>query len=218
MSKLIVSIDGVVVKEVQLTKDRTTIGRRPYNDIVLDHLSVSGEHAVLQMTGEQAVLEDTGSTNGSFVNGRSVHKQALASDDLVQIGRYKIRYLGSKTASGPAPFAAAPSAETQIMGNSEGLDSKQNSLQGPMANPRLRVLTGHAAGRELLLTKPSTTIGTVGVSLATITRSRRGFEISHLEGMHVPTVNGISVEAGPIVLRNHDQIGVGNVRIEFSDQ
>ncbi|MEN9539086.1 MAG: hypothetical protein RLZZ126_1321, partial [Pseudomonadota bacterium] len=51
MPKLIVSIDGVVIKEVQLTKDRTTLGRRPYNDIVIDNLAVSGEHAVLQMAG-----------------------------------------------------------------------------------------------------------------------------------------------------------------------
>ena len=32
MPKMIVSIDGVVIKEVQLTKDRTTLGRRPYNE------------------------------------------------------------------------------------------------------------------------------------------------------------------------------------------
>ena len=44
MPKMIVSIDGVVIKEVQLTKDRTSLGRRPYNDIVIDNLAVSGEH------------------------------------------------------------------------------------------------------------------------------------------------------------------------------
>ncbi|MFM7706079.1 MAG: FHA domain-containing protein, partial [Rubrivivax sp.] len=36
MSKLVVWLDGVVIKEVLLTKDRTTLGRRPYNDIVID--------------------------------------------------------------------------------------------------------------------------------------------------------------------------------------
>ena len=57
MPKVIVSIDGVVIKEVQLTKDRTTLGRRPYNDIVIDNLAVSGEHAVIQMVDGEAVLE-----------------------------------------------------------------------------------------------------------------------------------------------------------------
>ena len=50
MPRMIVSIDGVVIKEVQLTKERTTLGRRPYNDIVIDNLAVSGEHAVIHMT------------------------------------------------------------------------------------------------------------------------------------------------------------------------
>jgi len=50
MPKMIISMDGMVVKEVQLTKDRTSLGRRPYNDIVIDNLAVSGEHAVLQMS------------------------------------------------------------------------------------------------------------------------------------------------------------------------
>jgi len=47
MGKLVVSLDGVVIKEVQITKDKTTLGRRPYNDIVIDNLAVSGEHAVM---------------------------------------------------------------------------------------------------------------------------------------------------------------------------
>ncbi|MDP2096922.1 MAG: FHA domain-containing protein, partial [Hydrogenophaga sp.] len=65
MPKMFISIDGVVIKEVQLTKDRSTLGRRPYNDIVIDNLAVSGEHAVLQMTGSKVFLEDLNSTNGT---------------------------------------------------------------------------------------------------------------------------------------------------------
>ena len=68
MPKMIVSIDGVVIKEVQLTKERTTLGRRPYNDVVIDNLAVSGEHAALQLTGAEVTLEDLGSTNGTYVN------------------------------------------------------------------------------------------------------------------------------------------------------
>src|SRR6478752_394876 len=93
MPKMIVSIDGVVIKEVQLTKDRTTLGRRPYNDIVIDNLAVSGEHAVLQMTGNEVYLEDLNSTNGSYVNGRAVKKQLLQNSDTVEIGKYKIKYI-----------------------------------------------------------------------------------------------------------------------------
>ena len=119
MPKMIVSIDGVVIKEVQLTKDRTTLGRRPYNDIVIDNLAVSGEHAVLQMTGNEVYLEDLNSTNGTYVNGKAVKKQLLQNNDTVEIGKYKIKYINEAASPGyektmiikagsipPAPIAA----------------------------------------------------------------------------------------------------------------
>src|SRR5215204_7768233 len=93
MPKMIVSIDGVVIKEVQLTKDRTSLGRRPYNDIVIDNLAVSGEHAVLQMAGNEVFIEDLNSTNGTYINGKAIKKQLLAHNDTVEIGKYKIKYL-----------------------------------------------------------------------------------------------------------------------------
>lgn len=87
MPKMIVSIDEVVIKEVQLTKDRTTLGRRPYNDIVIDNLAVSGEHAAIVMTGAEVVLEDLGSTNGTYVNGEAVKKQTLQNGDTVELAK-----------------------------------------------------------------------------------------------------------------------------------
>ena len=93
MGKLVVSLDGVVIKEVQIIKDKTTLGRRPYNDIVIDNLAVSGEHAVLQMVGSDVFIEDLNSTNGTYINGKAVKKQLLAHNDTVEIGKYKIKYL-----------------------------------------------------------------------------------------------------------------------------
>ena len=93
MPKMIVSIDGVVIKEVQLTKDRTSLGRRPYNDIVIDNLAVSGEHAVLQVVGNEVHLEDLNSTNGTYVNGKAVSKQLLQNSDMIEIGKYTIKYV-----------------------------------------------------------------------------------------------------------------------------
>ena len=93
MPKLIVSIDGVVVKEYQLIKDRSTIGRRPYNDVVIDNLAVSGEHAVVQMVDGRAVLEDLGSTNGTYVNGKLVTEPTKVTvGDVVRIGKTLMRF------------------------------------------------------------------------------------------------------------------------------
>ena len=93
MGKLVVSLDGVVIKEVQITKDKTTLGRRPYNDIVIDNLAVSGEHAVLQMVGADVFIEDLNSTNGTYINGKAVKKQLLAHNDTVEVGKYKIKFM-----------------------------------------------------------------------------------------------------------------------------
>ncbi|HAU58272.1 MAG TPA: FHA domain-containing protein, partial [Comamonadaceae bacterium] len=83
MAKMIVSIDGVVIKEVQLTKERTMLGRRPYNDIVIDNLAVSGEHAVMHMTEHEVEVEDLGSTNGTYVNGKAIKRQVLRNGDTI---------------------------------------------------------------------------------------------------------------------------------------
>jgi hypothetical protein len=92
MGKLVVSLDNVVIKEVTILKERTTLGRRPYNDIVIDNLAVSGEHAVLLAVGEDVFLEDLNSTNGSYINGKPIKKQLLANNDTIEIGKYRLKY------------------------------------------------------------------------------------------------------------------------------
>lgn len=159
MPKLIVSIDGVVVKEVQLTQDRATLGRRPYNDIVIDNLAVSGEHAVLHLADGQVTLEDLGSTNGTYVNGKAIKKQVLLADDTIEVGKYRIKFLDGERSSAPASLSAAPSITGAGLSAPIGMDLGA-------AGPRVRVLNGSAAGREMPLTKVVTTIGKPGLSVA----------------------------------------------------
>ena len=93
MPRLIVSIDGVIVKEVQLTKDRSTLGRRPYNDIVIDNLAVSGEHAAIVMQGGETSIEDLGSTNGTYADHSYERKKsvALLHGGEVQLGECRVK-------------------------------------------------------------------------------------------------------------------------------
>jgi pSer/pThr/pTyr-binding forkhead associated (FHA) protein len=93
MPKLILSMDGLVLKEVELNKERTTIGRRPYNDIVIDNLAVSGEHAVLIAILNDCFIEDLGSTNGTTVNGQPIKKHFLQPNDTVELGKYKLKFV-----------------------------------------------------------------------------------------------------------------------------
>ena len=93
MGKLVVSLDGVVIKEVQITKDKTTLGRRPYNDIVIDNLAVSGEHAVLQMVGRRRLHRRPEQHQRHLHQRQGVKKQLLTHNDTVEIGKYKIKFL-----------------------------------------------------------------------------------------------------------------------------
>src|SRR5205807_4269403 len=93
MAKLILSMDGLVLKEIPLTKERTTIGRKPHNDIQIDNLAVSGEHAVIVTILQDSFLEDLGSTNGTVVNGQPIKKHFLQNNDIIELGKYKLRYV-----------------------------------------------------------------------------------------------------------------------------
>ncbi|MGY8904685.1 MAG: FHA domain-containing protein [Burkholderiales bacterium] len=215
MPKMIVSIDGVVIKEVQLTKDRTTLGRRPYNDIVIDNLAVSGEHSVLQMMGNEVHLEDLNSTNGTYVNGKAVKKQRLENNDTIEIGKYKIKYINEAAAAGfektmmikagtgglPAPQAQTAAAPAQ-----DG---------GPAINAVIKVLSGAAAGREVPLLKVVTTIGKPGVAVAAITKRAHGFVAAHVEGANKPMLNGTPIGAEPVTLKNGDLLELAGTQMQF---
>lgn len=70
--------------------DKTTIGRSPANDIFLDDVTVSREHAVVYSDGTSVRLEDRDSLNGTFVNHERVERTELSSGDEIQIGKYKL--------------------------------------------------------------------------------------------------------------------------------
>jgi len=220
MPKMIVSIDEVVIKEVQLTKDRTTVGRRPYNDVVIDNLAVSGEHAVLQMSGGDVILEDLNSTNGTYLNGKAVKKQQLQSGDTIEIGKYKIKFVGDGAADNfdktmvvkarPAAAAAAPSRPAAPPSSGFG-----DSVGASVLQASVKVLTGAAAGREVPLTKVVTTIGKPGVAVAAITRRQHGFVVHHVEGAGNPTLNGAPIRSEPVSLKNGDLIELAGTQMQF---
>jgi hypothetical protein len=105
MAKLILSMDGLVLKEIPLAKERTTIGRKPHNDIQIDNLAVSGEHAVIVTIMNDSFLEDLGSTNGTLVNGNQIKKHFLQNNDVVELGKYKLKYIAEAAAAGAAEKA-----------------------------------------------------------------------------------------------------------------
>ena len=114
MAKLILSMDGLVLKEIPLTKERTTIGRKPHNDIQIDNLAVSGEHAVIVTILNDSFLEDLGSTNGTVVNGNPIKKHFLQNNDVVELGKYKLKFVG-ETAPVGGPGDKADFEKTMVL-------------------------------------------------------------------------------------------------------
>ncbi len=238
MGKLVVSLDGVVIKEVQVTKDRTTLGRRPYNDIVIDNLAVSGEHAVLQLVSGSVFIEDLNSTNGTYINGKAVKKQLLQHNDTVEIGKYKIKFLADEGTDYEktmimrpgTPLPTALGAQAPAAGAPSGMPAASTPgafaaavAQGPsgfgslpsQSPASIKVLNGAAAGREVALTKVVTTVGKPGVQVASITKRPGGYVFAHVEGSARPMVNGSPVAADPVHLKSGDVIELAGTQMQF---
>lgn len=140
MAKLILSMDGLVLKEISLTEERTTIGRRPSNHIVIDNLAISGEHAVIVTILNDSFLEDLGSTNGTVVNGQTIKKHFLQNNDLIELGKYKLKYLvdANKNADFEKTMVMRPGQIPQPMSTAGGAANasvEPAAADAPMAVP-----------------------------------------------------------------------------------
>jgi pSer/pThr/pTyr-binding forkhead associated (FHA) protein len=227
-------MDGLVLKEIVLNKERMTIGRRPSNDIQIDNLAISGEHAVVVTILNDSFLEDLNSTNGTLVNSQPITKHFLKDGDVVELGKYKLKYIADASSSGdpsykrsperqpaaptPEPEPAAEPASASVPAPLPAAAAATDSIPAaltPAALGFVQVLNGAKAGRELKLTKELTTLGKPGRQVAVIARRPEGYFITHVEGASFPTVNGTMIDVQAHLLRNHDVIEIAGIKMEF---
>lgn len=221
MPRLILSMDGLVLKEMPLEKERTTIGRKPHNDIQIDNLAISGEHAAIVTILNDAFLEDLNSTNGTYVNGQPVKKHVLQNNDVVELGKYRIKFVADQAG------AQSEQDEAVVFGSTTAGVSGEAPAPGglPAANAApvgsigmIQILSGTHAGRTLELSKSLTTLGKPGTQVAVITRRPHGYFITHVEGTVFPVVNGHPLDAQAHRLNDHDIIEIAGVKMEFFSQ
>ena len=93
MARLILSLDGQVMAEYNMNKERYTIGRLPDNDIRIDNAAVSGHHSLIINILNDSFLEDLNSTNGTYVNGKLIKKHALQHGDVITVGHHQLRFV-----------------------------------------------------------------------------------------------------------------------------
>ena len=222
MPRLVLSLDGVALREVPLAKDRTTIGRRSHNDLVIDNLAVSGEHAVLVKSGDDLYLEDLGSTNGTTVNGQPIKKHLLHNGDVIDIGKYRLKYATEENEAaggGDVDFDTSQPLRREFYGpgpTTIPVRQPTSEQAGPApVGAAIRILSGGNAGRELPLIKALTTVGRPGYQVAVITRRPSGYFIAHVEGDVFPSVNGVNLGSAAHTLKDKDVIELAGVKMEF---
>lgn len=190
MSKVVVIFNGHVQREVAINKARINVGRRPSNDLVLDHLAVSGRHAAIDTTSEGTFILDLGSTNGTSVNGQPIKKHHLQDGDVVELGKYQLKFVVEKD-----NYQASPD-ETLLVG-------------------KIKVLNGANAGKEMVLSKQLTSLGSPGILVVSIAREGNRFKISFVEGKIFPKINDESMDSRPRVLEHGDVIELSGTKMEF---
>ncbi len=221
MPRLILSMDGLVLKEMVLEKERTTIGRKPHNDIQIDNLAISGDHAAIVTILNDAFLEDMNSTNGTYVNGQPIKKHVLQTNDVIELGKYRLKYIADGGASAAGEQDEAVSfAQAASQTDAAAPPEPQASSSAPPAAGigMIQILSGAHAGRTLELSKSLTTLGKPGSQVAVITRRPHGYFITHVEGTVFPVVNGRPLDAQAHRLNDHDIIEIAGVKMEFFSQ
>jgi pSer/pThr/pTyr-binding forkhead associated (FHA) protein len=235
MARLVLSLDGQVLAEYNMSKERYTVGRLPDNDIRIDNAAVSGHHALIINILNDSFLEDLNSTNGTYVNGKIVKKHAMQHGDVITVGHHALRFVDSEADEPSDEFEKTMVISPREAANLKvpGLAAAQAAAAAPAApaagapspftngvlpKARLQVLSGQFAGRELELVKTLTTLGRPGVQVAAITRRADGYYIVHVESARegdYPLVNGAAI--GPQARRLHDNdvVQLAGVKMGF---
>ncbi|RKZ58996.1 MAG: hypothetical protein DRQ44_14155 [Gammaproteobacteria bacterium] len=233
MAKLVLSFNGDFVKEYELDKEILTIGRKPDNDIHIDNLAVSGNHAKILTILNDSFVEDLDSTNGTFIAGNKISKHALQNGESIVIGKHELKYENASAESGESEFEktmiirpdaegmpeteeADKNLEKSIGKIAADLASAGTSTSGP-GPAKLKLMSGANTGKELQLTKILTTLGRPGVQVAAITRRPKGYFLIVVDAgkdNKMPLVNNAEIgKQHP--LSDGDVIEVAGVKMGF---
>jgi pSer/pThr/pTyr-binding forkhead associated (FHA) protein len=228
MARLILSLDGAVLAEYNMNKERYTIGRLPDNDIRIDNPAVSGHHSLIINILNDSFLEDLNSTNGTYVNGKLIKKHALQHGDVITAGHHQLRFVEDDEAQQDEfektmviqPSARPVEKVRAAINDPVATASRRTLGNGAPAikKAKLQVLSGAFAGRELELTKALTTLGRPGVQVAAITRRSEGYFIVHVDAEgeeNFPLVNGAPIGAQVRKLADNDVIQLAGVKMGF---
>jgi len=220
--KVILKFNESILKEIEITQPEFTIGRRPDNDLVIDHAAVSGRHARIVQVQSVFFLEDVGSTNGTFVNDRRIDRRQLQDTDVVTIGKHRLIFrdeVNNGSPSGHPKFSDINS--TMVMTGQKLRESRAEQKVGVV-----QIISGRTDRKEYKLTKRLTIIGSqdqatikltgyfVPKIAAMIGRRGEGYFISTSEEVKTIHVNNKAVK-GQADLKDGDLLELKGVKMYF---
>jgi pSer/pThr/pTyr-binding forkhead associated (FHA) protein len=232
MPALTLKFKEKVIKEYRLEKgDTLTIGRKENNDVVIENLAVSGNHAKIDAVGDGFLLTDLQSKNGTFVDEQLITSHYMKHKDVIMIGKHSFVFTYDEGEKQPDNQKLADMDKTMVMDTdqhramlaktSSGMDSKALNGQ-PIA-----VLSYLSGGEgEIELTKKLTKLGkasnsdivvkglTVGKTSATISIRPKGYYLSYVGGIAKPKING-KPEKDSVKLEEFDTIEIGSIKMQF---
>src|SRR5262245_23894715 len=116
MPKLLLKFNAAVIKEIPITKDTLTVGRKPDNDIVIDNPAISSRHCKISLQGGAYFIEDLESTNGTYVNEKRIKKAGLHNNDVVGLAKHALVFVEDASAPPPAaPVEKKPEGDATMV-------------------------------------------------------------------------------------------------------
>ena len=204
MARLIITHQGTVIKEYELSKEKVTVGRKPSNDIILDDPTVSGVHAAF-LHMQYTYIEDMNSTNGIKLNGKKVNKRQLNHGDIVQIGQHEFKFVDDNVQDFESTVIIAPPVQENI--------EKKKSVKASVV-----IAEGAKKGEAISLNKPYTKLGSAS-QVAVIARRGESYYLMPMTGGaqgDSPKLNGQQIGAESMLLKNGDIIEVASTKLRFT--
>ncbi len=203
MAKLVISVNGMSLREYELDKVRITIGRNSSNDISLNEPVVSGEHAAISQEGGVVSIVDLDSTNGTYVNDRLlVDKKPLKHNDVISIGNHDLLFVDEAVQDFAATVVLNPPDKTQ-------------KALGPAA---LKISSGKREGTLMPIVKERTALGKPGEQIAVIMKVDGAYLLQPVAVGDKPIttkLNGSVLDTNARALSFGDIIEIAGIKLEF---
>ena len=204
MARLIITHQGTVIKEYDLSKEKVTVGRKPSNDIILDDPTVSGLHAAF-LHMQHTYIEDMNSTNGVKLNGKAVNKRQLNHGDLVLIGQHEFKFIDDAVQDFESTVVIAPPVQA-------------NAATKKIIKASVVIAKGPKEGESIALNKPYTKLGSSS-QVAVIARRGESYYLMPMTGGaqgDSPKLNDKQIGAESMLLKNGDIIEVASTQLKFT--